>query len=61
MARKAGLTDHDLRTMTYAQVDSWIELYQWSNYVPDHDEEKGEGHEEHMAARAGQSAFFHLT
>jgi hypothetical protein len=44
--------------MTYAQVDSWIELYQWSNYVPDKDEEKDEAH---MAATAGQNAFFHLT
>jgi hypothetical protein len=54
MARKAGLTIDDLCTMTYAQVDSWIELYQWSNYIPGDEDE-------HVAATAGQNAFFHTN
>ena len=36
-ARKAGLTPDDLRNMTPAELDFWLELHEWVNDTGDDD------------------------
>ena len=48
-ARQAGLTDDDLRAMTYDEVEDWLELRSW--YYADDDAQ---------APSDTERAFFHL-
>jgi len=51
-ARRANLTDDDLRSMTMADLNAWFELFDWAN-EPAEDEQS-------MDASATERAFFHL-
>lgn len=54
-ARQTGLTDDDLKTFSYEELDAWFELFEWTNV------REGDDGEPVQSASATERAFFHLN
>jgi hypothetical protein len=50
----AGLTEDDLKRMSFDEFFAWLELHDWMYSPPDDDE--GES----MPAQEGKNKFFHM-
>lgn len=55
-ARRAGLTDDDLRAMKPDEASAWLELWEWVNDGGD----EGPGGGPEGSAERSKRAFFHM-